>query len=77
MANKNNLPLWWLCFLDRVKQLRKQCHREDIRAFYLSLTGYISGLSCAGVINDNQHQLLDSVAENAMEWALKDAGKEA
>ena len=71
------LPLWWLCFRDRVVQLRNQCHRDDIQYHYTSLTGYISGLFCTDTIDDNQYQLLDTVANNAKEWAESDAAKEA
>lgn len=71
------LPLWWLCFMDRVKQLRKQKYQEDIRYHYTSLTGYISGLFCTETIDENQYQLLDLVADNAKEWALKDSGEYA
>lgn len=70
-------PLWWMCFLDRVKQLRKQRHHDDIRYHHSTLSGYISGLFCTETINDHGYQLLDQVADNAREWALKDCGEEA
>lgn len=70
-------PLWWMSFLDRVKQLRKQRHPDDIHYFHNALSGYISGLYCTHTINDHGYQLLDLVADNAREWALKDRGEVA
>lgn len=70
-------PLWWLCFTDRVVFLRKQKRWEDIQYFHTSLDGYISGLFCAEAIEIDQRQLLDLVADNAKDWAWKDAQKEA
>lgn len=69
-------PLWWMCFLDRVVQLRNQRHPDDIRYHHTTLTGYISGLFCTDTINNDQYQLLDSVADNAEQWALKDLRKD-
>lgn len=66
-------PLWYVCFLDRVRQLRKTTDRDDITFYWAALTGYTSGLYCTDTIDQNQYQLLDVVAENAKEWALKDA----
>lgn len=69
----DNLPLWWLCFLDRINQLRKATRQSDISFFHTSTHGYISGLYCTDTINTSQRILMDIYADNAQEWALKDA----
>lgn len=68
-------PLWYMCFLDRVQQLRKATYWSDIDFYFAALTGYTSGLHCTDTIDGNQYQLLDLVAANAKEWALKDTAK--
>jgi predicted DNA-binding transcriptional regulator AlpA len=74
LANRDvPIPRWYRDLIREFLALRNATHADDINRQQLRVYGYIYALYTTSTIDDDQFNLLNSVASNAMAYAVNDS----